>query len=259
MSQRTIQNKTGYAKPLVSVIIPVYNGSRTIGQAVRSVLAQSVPLEIIIVDDHSDDQLQEALLPFAGSGCIRLLRNAENMGVAQSRNRGVKAARGRFVAFLDCDDWWEKDKLRRQLHLIKKTGCVMCCSARRLVTPDGAAQGRVIHVKRRLRVQDLLFQNPVTCSSVILRRDAALQFPMTHDECHEDYLTWYKIVRHYREVCAVDMPLVNYRLSTSGKSGSKFRSAVMTYQTYRQMGFGPLLSAFCFAGYAFNGVRKYFL
>ncbi len=252
------RSRAGRTRPLVSVIIPAYNGSGTIAKAVSSVLAQDIPLEIIIVDDCSDDDLQRALLPFSGCGCLKLLRNKENLGVARSRNRGVRHAEGKFVAFLDCDDWWEKDKLKRQLYLMKKTGCVLCSTARRLVTPDGVRKNRVIHVKPHLKAVDLMFQNPVTCSSVVVRRDVALRFPMTHDECHEDYLTWYNIIKTYHHACAVDLPLVNYRLSNAGKSGNKLKSAKMTYQTYRHMGFDPFLSAICFAGYALNGVYKYF-
>ena len=92
-------------RPLVSVIIPVYNGSSTVGMTISSVLKQGVPLEIIIVDDHSDDDLTEALTPFIGNPCIRLIRNTENLGVARSRNRGVLAASGRYIAFVDCDDF----------------------------------------------------------------------------------------------------------------------------------------------------------
>lgn len=244
-------------KPLVSVIIPVYNGSSTIVMTISSVLKQGVPLEIIIVDDHSEDDLAGALAPFIGNPYIRLIRNTENLGVARSRNRGVLAASGRYIAFVDCDDWWENDKLKRQLAMMKKTGCVLCASARRIVRPDGTKTNRVISVKPVIREKDLLFQNPVTCSSVLLRKDVALQFPMEHDECHEDYLTWFRILKAYHTACAVNLPLVNYRLSESGKSGNKLKSAEMTYRTYRCMGFGPLKSAVCFAGYAVNGVRKY--
>lgn len=248
-----------HRKPLVSVVIPVYNGSRTIASTISSVLKQGVPLEIIIVDDHSNDDLTEALAPFMGNPCVRLIRNTENLGVAQSRNKGVQAAAGRYVAFVDCDDWWEDDKLKRQLLLLKKTGYVLCASARRLVKPDGTKTKRVIPVRPVIRERDLLFQNPITCSSVVVRRDVAMQFPMAHDECHEDYLTWFEILKTYHAVCAVNLPLVNYRLSEAGKSGNKLKSALMTYRTYRCMGFGPLKSAACFAGYAFNGVRKYLL
>ena len=246
-------------KPLVSVVIPVYNGSRTIALTISSVLKQGVPLEIIIVDDHSDDDLTEVLAPFMGNPCIRLIRNTENLGVAQSRNKGVQAAAGRYIAFVDCDDWWEPDKLKRQLVLLRKTGYVLCASARRIVTPDGKKTNRVIPVSPVIRERDLLFQNPITCSSVVVRRDVAMQFPMKHDECHEDYLTWFEILKTYHTACGINLPLVNYRLSEAGKSGNKLKSAQMTYHTYRCMGFGPLKSAVCFAGYAFNGIRKYFL
>ena len=256
--QRTnMADRTG--KPLVSVIVPVYNGSKTIAQTITSVLIQELPLEIIIVDDHSDDDLAEALNPFMGNPGIRLIRNQENLGVAQSRNKGVLAAAGRYIAYVDCDDWWEPGKLKRQLALMKKTGCVLCASGRRLVRPDGTKTKRVIPVSPVIREKDLLFQNPITCSSVVVRRDVAIQFPMKHDECHEDYLTWFEILKTYHTACAVNRPLVNYRMSEAGKSGNKINSARMTYRTYRCMGFGPVKAAICFAGYAVNGIRKYLL
>lgn len=106
--------------PIVSVIIPVYNGSAYIGKAIESALLQGVPLEIIVIDDGSTDNLDDVLKKYADTDVIRVIHNKHNIGVARSRNRGVRAAKGEYIAFLDCDDWWEPGKLKAQLHFDEK-------------------------------------------------------------------------------------------------------------------------------------------
>ena len=96
-----------------SVIIPAFNAETTIERAVASVLAQSAPpLEIIVVDDGSDVSLEEAWTTVPET--VRLLRQ-DNQGAASARNRGIEAAHGDLIAFLDADDYWVSDKMRRQI------------------------------------------------------------------------------------------------------------------------------------------------
>ncbi|MCA9468792.1 MAG: glycosyltransferase family 2 protein [Nitrospira sp.] len=99
--------------PLISVIIPVYNGERYIGQAVRSVLAQTwLPHEIIVIDDGSTDKTRETLEPFWGQ--IQYLFQP-NQGPSAARNAGIKVAQGDLICFLDADDLWTPEKLEVQL------------------------------------------------------------------------------------------------------------------------------------------------
>jgi glycosyltransferase involved in cell wall biosynthesis len=100
------------AEPLVSVIIPVYNSARYLGEAVGSVLAQTYrPLEVILVDDGSTDDSAEVARSFGDA--VRLYSQA-NSGVAAARNRGIAMAAGELLAFLDADDLWSQEKLSRQ-------------------------------------------------------------------------------------------------------------------------------------------------
>ena len=92
-------------KPLVSVIMPVYNGEKYIKQAVESVYQQGIPLELLVIDDGSTDHTQEVLSVYEGREDFRYLKNEKNMGAAGSRNRGVKEAKGEYIAYLDADDW----------------------------------------------------------------------------------------------------------------------------------------------------------
>jgi glycosyltransferase involved in cell wall biosynthesis len=106
----------------VSVIIPVFNGERTIRRAVDSVVAQTLlDLEIIIIDDGSTDHTNEFITQFV-SDRLRVIRHPQNRGSAAARNTGITAAQGRWIAFLDSDDTWMPDKLTRQVALLEQVG-----------------------------------------------------------------------------------------------------------------------------------------
>ena len=103
----------------ISVIIPVYNARKYLGQAIESVLAQSLkPLEIIVVDDGSTDNSVAVAQEFEPD--ITLLKLAENNGAGAARNLGINKASGRYLAFLDADDFWVRNKLEIQLDYLKK-------------------------------------------------------------------------------------------------------------------------------------------
>ncbi len=248
------------AEPIqVSVCMPVYNGERTIKEAVRSALAQgeNICLEVIVVDDGSTDGTRKVLEQFVADPRVRVLKNTEKKGAAGGRNCAVKAARGRYIAFLDADDLWEKGKLEAQLKAMEETGCVLSCTGRELLNPEGERTGRVISVPEHITYRSLLRSNWINCSSVVLLRSVALQFPMEHEDSHEDYITWLKILKTYGSAVGISRPLLLYRLTNGGKSGSKLKSARMTFKVYRYMGFGVPKSIACFISYALHGVFKY--
>ncbi len=116
--------------PLISIIIPVHNGAHEIGRALESVRTQAYPnLEIIVVDDSSDDDLEGALAPFRDLP-ITLLHHDIRQGAGAARNTGIKAARGHYIALLDSDDEWLPGKLDRQLGFLRlgKSDARLLCS-----------------------------------------------------------------------------------------------------------------------------------
>lgn len=250
-------NPNSSTQPLVSVIIPAFNCEDFIEQAVDSALAQDVALEVLIINDCATDRTEEVIGRYLDDPRVRYVKNERNLGAAGSRNRGVRMALGKYVAFLDADDWWENGKLKKQLERMEESGAVLCCTARELVNPEGKSLGKVIPVSETVTYRMLLRHNCINCSSVLLRRDIALAFPMEHEDSHEDYITWLKILKKYQFACAVNEPLLKYRLSRNGKSGSKWKSARMTFRAYRYAGFGLGKSILCFISYAFHGIWKY--
>lgn len=255
--QKGKEEVKGAFVPLVSVVIPAYNCGRTLGKAIDSALAQDVPLEVLVLDDCGAESLAEIMKGYRANPAVRYVKNEKNLGASASRNIGVEMARGEYVAFLDADDWWEKGKLQKQLQRLRETGTVLCTTARELATPEGRLTGRVIPVTEKITYRQMLRGNCINCSAVLLRRETAREFPMCHEDSHEDYIAWLKILKKYGEACAVNEPLLKYRLSSSGKSGNKLKSAGMTFKVYRYMGFGIARSSWYFLGYAYHGLGKY--
>ena len=242
-------------QPLVSVVIPAYNAAKTIAQTIQSILIQDVPLEILVIDDGSKDNLLEVLDQFGDK--VQYHKNERNSGVAKSRNNGVALAKGRYIAFLDADDWWEGNKLKRQIEHLESSNAVMSSTARELVDEFGHSLNRIIPVPGVITYEGLLRTNSINCSSVVVRRDVILNYPMEKDDLHEDYLTWLRILKDGHNVVGLNEPLLKYRYTVTSKSGNKFKSAKMHYNVYRELGIHPLKSMFYFFHYAFSGLKKY--
>jgi teichuronic acid biosynthesis glycosyltransferase TuaG len=243
----------------VSVIIPAYNSGRTLAAAIDSALAQTVPVEVIVVDDCSEESTDDIRASYESIPNVTFVQNERNRGVAYSRNRGVSLAGCEYVAFLDSDDMWLKNKLELQMKLMKESSAVICSTARELMTEAGEPTGKVIPVPERVTYKQLLYGNVINCSSVLMLKKVAERYPMEDDDVHEDYICWLKILKEYGFSVAVNEPLILYRQTRGSKSGSKLSSAKMTFAVYRKMGFGLVKSCVCFMGYAVNGVLKYFI
>jgi len=249
--------KSSITTPLVSVVIPAYRCSETIQKAIDSVLIQSVPLELIIINDCSPEDLDTVIMPYLVKENVIYLRNDHNMGVAKSRNRGVRKARGNYIAYLDADDYWTDDKLEKQLYVMEEKKCVLCYTARELFDSSGESIGKIIPVREEINYGQLLYHNSINCSSVLILAKVAKEFPMERDDAHEDYLTWLRILKKYKKAYGINEPLLKYRLSAGGKSSNKLKSAKMTYQVYRIMELGRIRSIFYFITYILNGIRKH--
>ena len=113
---------TNSERPLVSVIMPTYNHAHFLGNALQSLLDQTYTnWEAIIIDNHSEDATDEVVRGFADPR-ITLLKIHNNGVIAASRNMGIRAAKGKWIAFLDSDDWWSSNKLHVCLdHINGKT------------------------------------------------------------------------------------------------------------------------------------------
>ncbi|HVA45528.1 MAG TPA: glycosyltransferase [Pirellulales bacterium] len=220
-------------KKLVSVVMPVFNGQAFLAQAVESVLAQTYqPIELIAVDDGSTDASADILAGFGSR--IRVIRQP-NAGVSAARNAGIEQARGELIAFLDQDDWWQPEKVARQVELFQtddRIGLVHTAVA----CYDEALQREVGPQDPTARPEDmvgdchesLLLGNPLVNSSAIVRRSAldgvgGLDLQIRGNTV-QDYDLWLRMARRYRFAYLPDR-LTVFRLH--GKQGHRDRRAML--------------------------------
>ncbi len=249
----------------ITVIIPAYNAKDTLETAVLSVIKQDAetpgcePFRIIIIDDASTDGTYDIACKLQSKHPDRVscLHNAENKGVAYSRNLGIKQAQGEYIAFLDADDAWRQGKLKAQLYIMEKIKAPMCSTARELFDEDMKSLKSVMHVPKRITYRSLLADNTIALSSVMIRADIIKDFEMKSGDVHEDYILWLEILRKYGYCLGIDKPYLKSRLSRDGKSRAKLKSAYMRFKSYRTAGIGTVPSALYFCMYAVCGLFKY--
>lgn len=275
MAQFQEKTRQGGSKktPFISIIIPAWNAERTIESAIGSVMRQTeTNWELIVLEDHSEDGTYEKIRRIAaGDNRIRIYRNQRNLGVSQTRNRGVKLARGQWIAFLDSDDMWRRDKLEKQLRLMEEkedadlifTGSVFMREWDKRTPQSCRQRGGFIlsyyqKVPERIRYQELLKQNLISCSSVVVRRELLIQYPMKEGAIHEDYATWLQILRAGGKAYGVNEPLLVYRISEKSRSGDKRRAAKMTWRVYRFLGLSFWQACYYFGWYVCKNGKKYF-
>ena len=186
--------------PEVSVIIPTYNRSQKVARAIQSVLDQSFgDLEIIVVDDGSTDDTYQCLDRLRSS--ITYIRELVNRGVSAARNRGIKSSLAPWIAFLDSDDYWFKDKLQVQMEYLHRNPGSVACQTEEI----WIRRGRRVNPKRRHRKPsgDIFKQSLKLClvspSSVMVKRalfDEVGLFDETL-QAAEDYDLWLRISCRY--------------------------------------------------------------
>ena len=174
--------------PTVSVIIPAYCCEKTIEQAIRSVLTQTISdLEIIVVDDCSTDntcQIVEKVMN--EDNRVILVRKIKNEGVATTRNIGCFLAKGEYIAFIGSDDWWLERKLEQQIVRMKNTDADLCYTSYYIISEDKKAKSLYI-VPENIDYEGLLKENVIGCSTVLLRSELMRKYDFK-DFFHEDYV-----------------------------------------------------------------------
>lgn len=222
--------------PLVSVITPVHNGADTLAETVASVQAQSLEdWEMLLVDDGSQDGsrvLAETLA--AADPRIRVSGWAENRGPAAARNAGIRAARGRYIAFVDADDLWLPEKLAAQISHMKQGGAGLGFTAYERMDAGGNLLGRV-GVPARAGHDDLLRSNVI--ASVTAMYDTAVygRVEMPDIRRRQDYGLWLLLLRQGGEAHGLNEVLARYRVRPGSLSANKFVAAAATWRLYREV------------------------
>lgn len=226
------------SQALVSVIIPTYNHGKYIGEALDSVMRQTYPnWEAIIINNFSTDDTDQVLEAYTDPR-IRVEKFANGGVVARSRNRGLSAAHGEYIAFLDSDDVWMPSKLERQLKVMERHHDILLCSTALRIIPGGTRSPLIPLGNRRLTLRGVMARNTIFNSSVMIRRsvlDSVGLFSEDPDvRTVEDYEYWLRIIKYQdKSVFFIETPLLRYRVT--GQNASCFGKKIDEAQELRKL------------------------
>lgn len=244
--------------PLVSVITAAYNAEAFIAETVASVQAQSLAdWEMLVADDASGDRTAEIVAGLAATDPrIRLIRLAQNGGVARARNAALAAAKGRYVAFLDSDDLWLPGKLEHQVAFMQARDAAVSYTSFRRIDETGEQVGRLVKVPSRLTYRQLLKNTAIATLTGMV--DTAKTGPIRMTEARrDDYILWLSILKRGFVAHGLQEDLARYRVVRGSLSSKPKRSAAWVWDVYRKVEkLNPLHAAWCMAHYGARAVLK---
>ncbi|MCR4727748.1 MAG: glycosyltransferase [Lachnospiraceae bacterium] len=230
----------------ISIIVPVYNAERFIKDTINTVLSQTEKnFELILVDDCSKDSSCEIINSFS-DGRICLVKQPENRGAAEARNRGLSEANGRYIAFLDADDLWEKDKLEKELRFLKLNNAGFVFTGYEFADETGKGTGAKVKVPFKTDFKKALNNTNIFTSTVMIDRekipDSLIKMPNMKSE---DTATWWTILKAGHIAYGLNEVLVKYRRSAHSLSSNKFEAQKRIWRLYRKVA-GLSVPASCF-------------
>lgn len=226
------QTRSG-ERPTVSVILPSYNVAEYIAEALDSVLRQTfTDFEVIVVNDGSPDtkEFERALAPYLDR--INYIRHEENRGVSAARNAGIRAARGRYLAFLDPDDLWEPEYLQVQVGIMESDPKIDVLYPNAIIFGPVAENGKTYMElspsEGNVTIESIIRQECTVIASVTARPEAFERTGLFDESLHrcEDFDMWLRILYARGHIAYHRQPLVRYRR----RAGSLSSDRVLMYQ-----------------------------
>lgn len=201
---------------LVSIIMPSYNTAEYIAASIRSVLSQTYKnWELIIVDDCSADTMDDAVKPFLSDERIKYLKNEKNSGAAVSRNRALREAAGKWIAFLDSDDLWMPDKLSKQIGFMEEHGYHFSYTNYSEIGADGKVNGVKVTGPKRISKCGMFNYCWPGCLTVMYDAQAVGLIQIADIRKNNDYAMWLKVCRK-ADCYLLDEDLALYRRGRVG-------------------------------------------
>ncbi|MFW6016698.1 MAG: glycosyltransferase family 2 protein [bacterium] len=236
---------------LVSIITPLYNSKEFIEETIQSVLNQSYrEWEMIIVDDCSTDDSVQIVQEFIKKDDrIKLIQLNENSGTAIARNKGIKNAKGRYIAFLDSDDLWHPEKIKKQINFMNNNNYAFTFTNYQQISSEGKINGKCINAPKKLNYQEALYSNYIGCLTAIydVKQLGKVYMPLLRKR--QDYGLWLKILKKINYGFGLDQCLAYYRVRKNSISSNKIGLLKYQWQLYRDIENLPLLKSLFYISY----------
>ena len=221
---------------LVSIIMPSYNTASYIDESIQSVFNQSYKdWELLIVDDCSTDNTDEVVKLYLDDPRIKYLKNEKNSGAAVSRNKALREAKGKWIAFLDSDDLWMSDKLEKQIKFMEENDYHFSYTKYSEIDPEGKRNGVTVTGPKKITKTGMFNYCWPGCLTVMYDAEKIGLIQIADIKKNNDYAMWLKVCRR-ADCYLLDEELALYR---RGRAGSVSSHSIKTmigwhYKLYRE-------------------------
>lgn len=242
---------------LVSVVIPVYNAEKCIGDTIASIRSQSYSnWEIILVDDGSTDKSLEIMKTLESENIHILKGNGGSAALA--RNMGIEAAKGRYIAFLDADDLWDPEKLTKQLQFMKENDAAFSFTGYEFADEYGVSVKKIVQVPKTITYKQALKNTTIFTSTVIFDMDKLSKEDIYMPNVKsEDTATWWRVLKSGCKGYGLNEGLTLYRRSAGTLSSNKVEAIRRIWNLYRNVEkLSVAYSAWCFCFWALRAVIR---
>ena len=242
---------------LVSIIIPYYKKKDYIKKTINSILKQTYEkFEIIIINDEPGE-LSKNILSFLKKkdSRIKIINNKKNIGAGKSRNKGINIAKGKYIAFIDSDDVWKKNKLLKQIEFMRRKNIEISHTSYEIIDDDlairGTRQAKVMNYKKLIKSCD------IGLSTVIIKKSLIKNLRFPNLKTKEDYVLWLEIAKKGKTIHALNTKLTQWRKSKNSLSSSVVRKLTDGYYVYRHhLKFSVIKSLYSLLVLSINFLKK---
>lgn len=246
---------------LVSIIVPVYKAEKFLKDTIKTVEEQTYTnWELIFVNDCSPDNsveiIEEAIKQ---NSKIKLIKLENNSGAAIARNKGIEEAKGKYIAFIDADDKWNKEKLEIQVDFMQKNDCSFSFTSYEFADENCVGNGRFVNVPEKINYKQALKNTTIWTSTVMfdvekLGKDL---IKMPNVKRGQDTATWWKVLKQIDYAYGIDKVLSYYRRTNESLSANKITALKRTWNLYRNVEHLNLFYSFYnFCWYVLNALRR---
>ena len=217
----------------VSIIMPAYNAEKYISESIDSVKNQLFTnWELIIIDDYSKDKTVDVIRSFDDSR-IKIIELEKNSGAAYARNRGIEAAQGEFIAFLDSDDLWTEEKLKQQILFMKSNDYAFTCTEYTEMNQNSKVID-IVKVQDKLDYEGVLKYCPGN-STIVYNAKKLGKFYAPLIKRRNDFALWLQVIKKAKYIYGLHESHTIYRVRDNSLSSNKIKLLKYQWKVLRDL------------------------